>query len=169
MTIPFAQYVRNVVCVLKEYNEEKRNEGKLQASSLWCFGSWVHDYCALGLEFQSWYVIITLLWVFWELQVIFPFENQAFGAQSWIRKWKHLKAEAFFLIRDGHRQWVSGKEFRLHIKGWLSNVKLLLWSTFILANNLVRVFLHTEESTGTAHPHSPKAALGWFGFWTVLG
>lgn len=43
-------------------------------------------------------------------------------------------------------------------------MKLLLWSTFNLADNLVRVFLHAEESTGNAHPHSPKAALGWFVF-----
>jgi len=51
---------------------------------------------------------------------------------------------------------VSGKEFRLRIKGRLNNVKLLLWSVFILADNLVRVLLHAEESIGTAHHWNPR-------------
>lgn len=48
--------------VLKEdYVEAKKNKRKLQASCVLCFGSWVPDYCVLGLEHQSWYMLTTLL------------------------------------------------------------------------------------------------------------
>lgn len=154
--------VRNVSFMLKECIEAKGNGEKLQTGCLWCSASWLPYWSVLGLEYQSWYMFTTLLWVFWRLQVIFPFENQDFGTQSWVPRLKNFKSQVFIFIRDVHRQWVSEMTFGLSIKEWLSNVKLLLWSAFILDANLVRMLSACWGMQRCCSSLEHKAALGWF-------
>lgn len=155
--------VRNVSFMLKECIEAKWNRGELQTGWFWCSAPWVPYWSILELvHAQSWCMLTTLLWDFWQLQVIFPFENQDFGTQSWIPRLKNFKSQVFFFIRDVHRQWVSEMTSGLCIKEWLSSVRLLLWSTFILDASLVRMFSACWETQRCCSSLEHKAALGWF-------
>lgn len=159
--------IRNAISLLKEeYTEAKINEGKLLASCLWHCGSRVPGYCVPGLEYQNWYMLTTLCEFSENCRLFFPLKIRLLEPEARFRNWKHLKAETFVLIRDAHRQSLSGKEFRLYIKGWLSNVMFLSWTMFILVHNLVRVPLHAEENTGTAHPWNMR--LLWAGLFSGL-
>lgn len=160
--------VRNVSFMLKECIEAKGNGEKLQTGCLWCFASWVPYWSVLGLEYQSWYIFTTLLWVFWHLQVIFPFEKQDFGTQSWVPRLKNFKSQVFIFIRDVHRQWVKWHLNCLSRNGWA------MWSCCCGAHLFLMPIwwgcsLPAEECRGAAHPWSTRQL--WAGLFagSVLG
>lgn len=150
----------------KECIEAKRNRGKLQGGCLWCSASWVPYWSVLGLEYQSWYTLTTLLWVFWQLRVIFPFENQDSVTKSCVPRLKHLKSQLFVFIRDVHGQWVSEMAFGLCIKnGWA------MWSCccgtcLFLMPIWWGCSLPAEDCRDAAHPW--RTSLLWTGLF-VLG
>lgn len=154
--------VRNVSFMLKECIEAKWNGGKLQAGCLGCSASWAPYWSVLGFEYQSWCMLTTLPWVFWQLQVIFPFENHYFGTQNWVPRLKHLKSQVFFLSEMcTDSVWLKWHLNSLSRNGWA------MWSCccgedLLLMPVVVRMLSACWGMQRGCSSLEHKAALGWF-------